>query len=88
MIKALIKISFCLLFLLPINGLFGQCKPIEKNISIKKRERLQRKCERKKIRKEKKARRQLSKRHRKMQSKAVRKRMKKNKRRDRKRKNH
>lgn len=88
-IKTAAKILFILLlFQLTQAKSYGQCKPVEENISIKKRERLQKKCERKKRRKEKRFRRKLIRQHRKNQSKDARKRMKKNKRRDKKRKNH
>lgn len=69
------------------NTSFSQGKPVEKNISIKKRERMQRKAEKKKKKEEKKARKEIKKRHRKMQSKDVRRRMRKNQRKDRKGKN-
>ena len=88
-IKTLVKafLSFFLLFGFSQN-VIAQGKPVEKRISIKKRERMQKKADRKKKRQEKKARKKLIRQHRKMQSKDVRKRMRKNRRRDNKRKNH
>lgn len=61
------------------NTSYAQGKPVEKSISIKKRERMQKRAEKKKKRQEKKARKELEKRHKKLQTKAVRKRMKKHK---------
>lgn len=87
--KQLIKVILILFIFFGVtNSSYSQGGAEGKRISIKKRERLQKRADRKKKRKEKKIRRKALKQHRKRQSKAVRKRMRKNRRRDNKRKNH